>query len=129
MAKIKDMAGASVGLLQDGFRLLPQLLPTGKQCYRIEIPLHRRQVSHVLPSLVERNPPIDSNDFRPGFLHRRQQGGAVGPEVNDRHASRLQAVDQLGGARQSVAVELAVISFVLAWRSNMYKGVSMVGKG
>ncbi len=27
------------------------------------------------------------------------------------------------------AIELAVISFVLAWRSNMYKGASMVGKG
>ena len=27
------------------------------------------------------------------------------------------------------AIELLVISFVLAWRSRMYKGASMVGKG
>ncbi len=82
------------------------LVPFGKEQDGIEIALHGGTVVQQLPALVEGNPPVESDDIGFGLIHGGQQGGAVGSEVDDRHAGLLEGGDQFLGARQNV---LAVV--------------------
>ena len=66
---------------------------------RLPCTARRTQAS---PAFIERNAPVQADDFRSGFSHRRQQRRAVGSEINDRHAGLLQLLYQFGRARQNV---------------------------
>ena len=103
VAQVEDVTGTSGGLTHDVFGARPHFLPVCKQKNRVEISLYRTLEIHLPPAFVERNSPVQANDFCSGFLHRGQQGCAIGAEVNDRHAGLLQFLYQVGDMREHVA--------------------------
>ena len=72
VAEIEDMAGTSGGLAQNVLGPLLEFFPIGEEQHGIEIALHRAFQTKALPSGVERNAPVQANDFGAGFLHRGQ---------------------------------------------------------
>ena len=56
----------------------------------IEIALHGAAMFQVAPAYVQRNAPVEADDFGSGFIHRGQERGAVGAEINDGRAGFLQ---------------------------------------
>ena len=57
----------------------------------------------IAPALVERDAPVEADDFGSGFVHRRKQRSAVGAEINNGRAGFLQALHENGDVRQDVA--------------------------
>ena len=58
--------------------------------------------TEAAPAVIQGNPPIQADYVRAGLFHGRQQGGAVGGEINDRHTGFLQSLYQFRRARQRV---------------------------
>ena len=57
----------------------------------------------IAPAFVERDAPVEADDFGSGFIHRGQQRGAIGAKINDGRAGFLQTLYQAGHMRQNVA--------------------------
>ena len=103
MAEIEDVAGASGGELQNVFGAGLQFFPVGEKQDGIQIALHGAAMFEIAPALIERDAPVEADDFGSGFIHRGKQRGAVGAKINDWRAGLLQALDQGGDVRQNVA--------------------------
>src|ERR1700710_146119 len=82
VAKIKDVACAPGGAVQYICRARLDLFPFCEQQYRIEISLDGASMAQALPTFVERDAPVESDDIRACFFHCRQERGAVGAEIN-----------------------------------------------
>src|SRR5215469_668976 len=97
------MAGASAGKSQNILRPGFKFLPVGKEQYRIEISLHRALEVHQAPALIKRNAPVEADHFSASFFHRRQQGSAVGAEIDNRHASGLELLHETGHMSEHIS--------------------------
>src|SRR5271170_2054863 len=93
VAQIEDVAGASGGESKNVFGARLQLLPIGKKQDGIEIALYGAAMFEIAPALVERNAPVETDDFGSGLTHRGEQSGGVGAEINYGRARLLQALD------------------------------------
>src|ERR1039457_725559 len=102
VAEIKDVARASGGLAQNIFGSRFEFFPIGEEQHRIEIALDGAFETEAPPSGVERNTPVEADYLRASLLHRRQKRGAVSAEIDDWHASFLQAFYEVRRMRQNV---------------------------
>ena len=59
-------------------------------------------MAEAAPAVVQRNPPVEADHLGSRFFHRRQERGAVGTEINDRHVALLQSLHQVGDVRQHI---------------------------
>ena len=103
MTQVKDVSRTSARAAQNCFGPRLQLLPVRKEQHRIEVSLHRAFEAHAAPTIVQRNAPVKSDDFGSRLFHGRQQRSGLRAEINDRHASLLQLLYQLGHMGQNVS--------------------------
>ena len=89
MSQVEDVTGAACGAAQDVFDASFEFGERGEEGGRVEIALHSTIVTDNLPALVERDAPVESDDRAASLFHQRQEGGGVGPEMDDRHARRF----------------------------------------
>src|SRR5271157_5829751 len=82
VAKIKDVPGPPGGEPKNTLSAPLYFAPRREERDGIEVTLHGMTVADGAPALVERNAPVEANDFSSGLRHRRQQRGAVRAEVD-----------------------------------------------
>src|SRR6185437_7235935 len=100
VAQIKDVSCSSASVVQNSPRACLDLFPIREQQNRIEIALHCAVVPQQLPSFIERNAPVQSDNISSSFLHLSQQRGRIGSKINNRRARSFQSSNQLRRPRQ-----------------------------
>src|SRR5208337_150604 len=95
VAEIEDVAGASAGLAQNVLGPRSKFLPIGEEEHRIEIALHCAFETEASPSLVERNAPVEADDFSATDLHSYHQGRSVGTVVHHGNGRVLEALARM----------------------------------
>jgi hypothetical protein len=73
VTKIKDVAGAACGLLEDLADALAKQVFVGEERYGVEVALHGYRMPESGPALVQGNAPIEPDDVGAGFA----PGGAI----------------------------------------------------
>ena len=69
MAQIEDVAGTSIGAMQNPLGALSYLFPLSKEQNGIEISLHRCFKIELFSTFIERNASVEADDVRACFLH------------------------------------------------------------
>src|SRR5512139_1233094 len=83
MPKGENMTRATSGALQDIANLPAKLGHWGEESSRVQVPLHGDVCANSLPTLIQRNAPVQSNDCPTRLAHLRQQGGSPRAKVDD----------------------------------------------
>ena len=97
--EVEDVPGAAVRLGQDQPSLAGDDVEGGEHHARIEVALDGA-VADPAPGLVERQPPVDADDVRPGAGHGLEEVGGRGPEVDGRHPGLRHRLEDAAAVRE-----------------------------
>src|SRR5260370_12401290 len=102
VAQIEDVAVAAARELKNMLGARFQLLPIREEQDRVQISLDGAAIFEIAPAFVQRDAPVEADDFSAGFIHRGQQRGAISAEIYDGRAGLLQTLHQISDVRQDV---------------------------
>src|SRR5262245_5612287 len=102
VAQIENMTGPTARLTEDIFDAPTDFLGRGQQSGRVKVSLNANIVSQNIPSRVELDAPVDSDDVAAGGADRFEKAACAGAKVNDGNA-RGYGTDGRARLRQHVA--------------------------